>query len=411
MSLTPSSPRPGLQWGVRIVIPLVILVLGGGIAFSLIKTAPHPERKARSQQAPLIDTFDITLAKHPVTIEAWGDVQPAHRITLRAQVVGEVIEVSPELAPGGRFTQGDTILRLNPEDYALAVRQRQSDLEKARADLILEQGNQVVAKQEFDLLGEGITAREKALVLRFPQLKTSHANIEAAKAALESAKLALARTVLTAPFDATVLQRQVDLGTYITTNSDIVTLVGTDEYWVELSIAPSQLRWIKIPNTPEELGSPVKLYHDTVWGKTTFRTGHVIRLLTDLETEGRMARVMVAIEDPLNLHTINPEGPKVLLGSYLRAEIQGQEIPQVAKVGRNFIRDGDAVWLLSQNNTLEIRPVTIVYRGTDHVLVSQGLEEGDRLIVTDIPSPSEGILLRPMTPVISQPQNEPIHGN
>ncbi len=410
MSLTPSSNSSGPRWGVKIAIPLVILILGVGIAFSLVKTAPHPERKAKSQQARLVDTLDITLTRHPVIIEAWGDVQPAHRITLRAQVVGEVIEVSPELAPGGHFAQGETILRLNPEDYALAVRQRQSDLEKARADLLLEQGNQVVAKQEFDLLGEGITQREKALVLRLPQLKSSHANIEAAKATLESAKLALARTVLTTPFDATVLQRQVDLGTYITTNSDIVTLVGTDEYWVELSVAPSQLRWIKIPHSPEELGSPVKLYHDTVWGKTIFRSGHVIRLLTDLEAEGRMARVMVAIEDPLNFHTNNSEDPKVLLGSYLRAEIQGQEIEQVAKVDRNFVRDGDAVWLLSENNTLEIRPINIVFRGPSHVLISQGLQEGDRLIVTDIPSPTEGMPLRPMTPVTPESQDESTHG-
>ena len=410
MSLTPSSTRPGLRWGVKITIPLVILILGGGIAFSLIKTAPHPERKPRLLQAPLVKTLDITLGKHQVAIEAWGDVQPARRIILRAQVGGKVIDVSPELAPGGHFAKGDILLRVEPADYALAVRQRQADLEKARADLVLEQGNQEVAKQEFDLLGEKTNAREKALVLRLPQLKTSHANIEAAKAALESAKLALARTVLRAPFDATVLQRQVDLGTYITTNSDIVTLVGTDEYWVELSVAPSQLRWIKIPNTPEELGSPVKLYHDTVWGKTTFRTGHVIRLLTDLETEGRMARVMVAIEDPLNLHTHNPEGPKVLLGSYLRAEIQGQEIPHVANVGRNFVRDGDAVWLLRENNTLEIRPVTIPYRGPDHVLVSQGLQEGDRVIVTDIPSPTEGMPLRPITPITPEPQEEFAHG-
>lgn len=411
MSLTPSSSSSGLRWGVKIAIPLVILVLGVGIAFSLIKTAPHPERKAKLQQAPLVDTLDITLAKQSVAIEAWGDVQPAHGITLRAQVIGEVIEVSPELAPGGHFAQGETILRLNPEDYLLAVRQRQADLEKARADLLLEQGNQVVAKQEFDLLGQGITEREKALVLRLPQLKSNHANIETAKAALESAKLALARTVLTAPFDATVLQRQVDLGTYITTNSDIVTLVGTDEYWVELSVAPSQLRWIKIPRTPEDLGSSVKLYHDTVWGKTTFRTGHVIRLLTDLETEGRMARVMVAIEDPLNFHTHKPESPKVLLGSYLRAEIQGQDIEQVANVNRNFIRDGDAVWLLSENDTLEIRSINIVYRGPSHVLVSHGLQEGDRLIVTDIPSPAAGMPLRSMTPVTPEPQDESTHGN
>ena len=411
MSLTPPTISSRFRWGLKIVLPLGILLLAAGIAFSLVKTAPHPERKAKSRQASLVDTVNITLATHPVMIEAWGSVQPAHRTTLRAQVVGEVIEVSPELSPGGRFAKGETILRLNPADYALAVRQRHTDLEKARAELLLEQGNQVVAKQEFDLLGEGISEREKALVLRLPQLQSSQANIDAAKAALESAKLALSRTALKAPFDSTVLERHVDLGAYITTSSDIVTLVGTDEYWVELSIAQSQLRWIKIPASPDGTGSPVKLYHDAVWGKGTFRTGKVIRLLTDLETEGRMARVLVAIEDPLNLHTDHPEGPQVLLGSYLRAEIQGHEMEQVAKVDRNFVRDGDAVWLLTEHEALEIRQITVLYRGPSHVLISQGLQEGDRLIVTDVPSPTEGMPLRPMPPIATEPQNESTNGH
>ena len=394
----------------KYVLPFFILVLAGGIAYSLVKTAPVPERKPKAKLARLVETIEVVLGTYSVPIEAWGDVRPARQITLRSQVGGAIIEVSPELVPSGRFAKGDIILRVDPSDYALAVRQRRTDLEKARADLLLEQGNQVVAKQEFDLLGEGISEREKALVLRLPQLQSSQANVEAAKAALESAKLSLARTVLRAPFDSTVLQRHVDLGMYITTSTDIVTLVGTDEYWVEVSVAPSQLRWIKLPQTEDDPASAVKLYQDTVWGKTTFREGRVIRLLTDLESEGRMARVLVSIKDPLNVHATGPQGPKVLLGTYLRAEIQGRDLEQVAKVDRHLIHDQDTVWLLKDDNTLEIRDVNILYRGPEDVLVAQSLREGERLIVNDIPSPTEGMALRTRSSDSPQEPQSP-HGN
>ncbi|HNP30433.1 MAG: efflux RND transporter periplasmic adaptor subunit [Nitrospira sp.] len=378
----------------KALLPVLILLLAGGIAYSIITTAPQPERHPKPRQPRLVETLEINLTKQMLTIEAWGQVRPVHQITLRSQVNGKIIAVNPELVPGGRFNAQDTILRLDPTDYALAVRQRETDLEKARVALILEQGNQTVAKQEFELLGEGINEQEKALVLRLPQLNAMKADVDAAKASLQSAKLALARTVIKAPFDATVLLHHVDLGTYVTTTSDLVTLTGTDEYWVELTVPIAQLQWITIPRTPDQTGSAVKLFQETVWGKEQFRTGRVVRLLTDLEPEGRMARVLVAIHDPLNLQEQNRHKPRVLLGSYLRAEIQGKELKGLAKLDRRWIHDQDTLWLMNPDNVLEIRSVTIAYRGQHEVFISEGLEEGDRLVISDISAPTDGMPLR-----------------
>ncbi|MFZ1745090.1 MAG: efflux RND transporter periplasmic adaptor subunit [Nitrospirales bacterium] len=378
----------------KAVLPLLILVLAGGIAFSIVKTAPQPERHPKPRQPRLVETVEINVTTQVLTIEAWGQVQPVHQITLRSQVNGKIIAVNPELVPGGRFTSQETILRLEPADYVLAVRQRQSDLAKARVALLLEEGNQVVAKQEFDLLGETIKEQEKSLVLRLPQLRAMKADVDTAAAALQSAKLALARTVIKAPFEATVVRHHVDLGTYVTTTSDLVTIAGTKEYWVELAVPMAQLRWITIPRTPDEPGSTVKLFQENVWGKGNFRTGRVVRLLTDLEPNGRMARVLVAIQDPLNLQEQHARLPRVLLGSYLRAEIQGQELAGLAKVDRRWIHDQDTVWLMGTDNTLEIRQVTIAYRGQHAVYISEGLETGDRLVVTDISAPTNGMPIR-----------------
>lgn len=378
----------------KAILPVLILVLAGGIAYSIVTTAPQPERHPKPRQPRLVETIDIDVTKQILTIEAWGQVQPVHQITLRSQVNGKIIVVNPELVPGGRFAAQETILRLEPADYALAIRQRQSDLEKARVALLLEKGNQVVAKQEFDLLGATINEQEKSLVLRLPQLSAMKADVDAAAAALQSAKLALARTVIKAPFEATVVSRHIDLGTYVTTTSDLVTIAGTKEYWVELAVPMAQLRWITIPRTPDEPGSSVKLFQENVWGKEHFRTGRVVRLLTDLEPNGRMARLLVAIQDPLNLQEQHARLPRVLLGSYLRAEIQGQELAGLAKVDRRWIHDQDTVWLMGTDNTLEIRQVTIAYRGQHEVFISEGLETGDRLVVTDISAPTDGMPIR-----------------
>jgi RND family efflux transporter MFP subunit len=392
--MSPPSLSKKRLIALKAVLPVLILMLAGGIAYSIVKTAPQPERHPKPRQPRLVETVEINVTTQVLTIEAWGQVQPVHQITLRSQVNGKIIAVNPELVPGGRFNAQETILRLEPADYALAIRQRQSDLAKARVALLLEEGNQIVAKQEFDLLGETIKEQEKSLVLRLPQLRAMKADVDAAAAALQSAKLALARTVIKAPFEATVVRHHVDLGTYVTTTSDLVTIAGTKEYWVELAVPMAQLRWITIPPTPDEPGSAVKLFQENVWGKENFRTGQVVRLLTDLEPNGRMARLLVAIQDPLNLQEQHARLPRVLLGSYLRAEIQGEELARLAKVDRRWIHDQDTVWLMNTDNTLEIRQVTIAYRGQDDVFISEGLETGDRLVVTDISAPTNGMPIR-----------------
>lgn len=405
---SPSPHEPGFHRLVKKVIaPVLILALTGGLAFSLMKTAPHPERKAKTRQPRLVETTEIVLGTHTLTIDAWGNVQAAQQTTLRSQVNGEIREVSREFIPGGKFLKGEVLLRLNPTDYILTVRQREADLAKVRADLQLEQGNQVVARKEFELLGDVIAEGEKSLVLRLPQLNAAKADIEAAEAALQTAKLALSRTRLTAPFDATVLTRNVDLGAYISSSTDVVTLVGTKEYWVELAIPSAHLRWLTIPRNPGETGSSVKLFADNVWGKGVFRTGRVIRLLTDLETEGRMARLLVAIDDPLNLHEPKPARPQVLLGSYLRAEIAGREIGQTAKLDRHWIHDQETIWLLNEDHALEIRTVSIAFHGQAYVFVSEGLQTGDRIITTEITAPNAGMPLRVLNDPPPTTQSQP----
>ena len=79
-------------------------------------------------------------------------------------------------------------------------------------------------------------------------LAIAEADVTAARAALEKSRLDLSRTTLTAPFDCVVTSENVDLGALVTPQTQLATLVGTDEYWVRVTIPVSQLRWIHIPS-------------------------------------------------------------------------------------------------------------------------------------------------------------------
>lgn len=378
----------------RALLPLAVLALCLALAAVLLATGPRAARAPRPKQARLVEVLPAEVRSERAVVEAMGATIPAREISLEPEVAGRVVEVSPDFAPGGRIAQGELMLRLDPRDYELTLRQRESDLARARAALQLEQGNQSIARQEFEVLGEAIRDEDRDLVLRKPQLDSALAEVAAAEAALGEARLALARATLRAPFDALVRARSIELGARVAPGTPIATLVDTSAYWVELSLPVSLLRFVSLPGGAGQPGSPVRITDPSAWGPGVAREGRVIRLLGDIEPEGRMARLLVLVPDPLALRPENAGKPALLVGAYVRGEIEGMALDGVVSLDRALLRDGDRVWVMNAKDELEIRQVELAFRGNEHVLVASGLAPGERIVASELSSPVEGMLLR-----------------
>ena len=112
-----------------------------------------------------------------------------------------------------------------------------------------------------------------------------------------------------------------------------------------------------------------------------------------LEPKGRMARLLIAVPDPLALHPENQGQPRMILSSYCRAEIDGKMLADVASIPRTALRDGDRLHLMDRNDRLEIRQIEVVFRGAKAVL-ARGVREGERLVTTDLSAPVPGMPIR-----------------
>lgn len=379
---------------IRLSLPVLVLVIGFFLMTLMKESGPKAKRQPPTRQARLVEVELAHFSNEQTLIHVMGTVRPAREVILQAQVRGEVMTVSDDFVPGGRFQKGKEILRIDPTDYKLLVQQRNSDVAQARSNLQIELGQQTVAKREYEFLGETIREEDRDLVLRKPQLDSVQAALDTAQAALEQAKREVSRTRVRSPFNAIVKSRNVDLGTTLSIANPLATLVGTDEYWVEVLVPVDQLKWILIPHHKGEKGSSVRVYNESAWGTEAFRTGHVIRLASDLEEEGRMAQVLVSIKDPLALTPDAPGQAPMMIGSYVRLEIDGTSLESVITLNRKLIRDGNHVWIMNDNNQLEIRPVEILFRARDHVLIRQGIQSKERIIVSHLAAPVPGMLLR-----------------
>lgn len=353
----------------KAIISISLVALAVVMAVILVKTAPKAEKQRPPKMAPLVETVPLKAVDYTVHVKLAGTVIPAREIRLRARVPGEVVSIAPGFIDGGLLEKGAEAVRIDPVDYELALVDAKSKLEAARFAYKQELGRQDVAKREWAMLkADDATEFEEELALRKPNLAASKAALEAAEAAVEKAELNLVRTRVRAPFNAIVVERNVNVGSQASTQDVLATLVGTDTYWVQVPIPVDRLGWIRIP------GSKVTIESNS--GQV--RYGTVIKLLADLEEKGRMARLLVEIKNPL-------EGElPILLGEYVRVDIAGRELKKVYAVPRTALREGSRVWIVNEESKLEIRKEEVLWRDEKQVVIRDGFADGDRMIVSDL---------------------------
>lgn len=367
-----------------IALPALAII----IASVLVATAPKAEKKRPPKSAALVEVKALEPTDETVVLELAGTVTPAEEVLLRARVSGEVVSISPHFIEGGLLDKGEEAVLIDPVDYELALTAANSALETARFNYKLELGRQDVAQREWDMLKtDDATEQEKELALRIPHLAASKAALEAAEATLANAALDLGRTTIRAPFNAIVISRNVNTGSQASLQDVLASLAGTDAYWVLVSIPVDRLEWVEIPGSTARITSP----------SGAVREGHVIKLLADLEQKGRMARLLIEVSDPLCLRPENAERKPLLIGEYVRADVSGRELQQVYSIPRKALHNNGDIWIATQDNTLDIRPVDVLWRDGQRILVRDGIREGERLIVSDLTAPVQGMDLNPGT--------------
>ena len=386
----------------RRIIPVLvqiffcILVLAGGslIAIHFLNTAPGAKPKKRLPHPHPVEVETAHYTPYRVTIHAMGTVVPAREIDITAQVSGEVIKISPTFVPGGHVKKGDELLVIDSADYLLQIQEQKSNVAKAENDLALEMGNQLIARKEFEILNEEATESEKQLMLRKPQLENRRAILESARAKLARAQLDLKRTRISAPFNGIISSISTNIGALVTKSIPLARLVGTDEYWLKLTVPRDKLRWITIPDHPGQNGSHVTVFTNKNNNNSASRQAQVLRLAPKLEEQGRMAVLFVSIDDPLSLNKTHKKSPGLLLGSYLSAKIEGTLLPRVIPLSRRYLHEGNTVHILSDDNLLQVRKVNIIFSNREQVLVSSNIREGERIITTSLSAPVAGMALK-----------------
>lgn len=385
-----------LNW--NFALPVGLLVAAVLIASWLLREKPTMTRGEQPSPPPLVEVVTAERGQYPVTVEALGRVRPRETVDLEPQVEGRVEWLDYDLDQGATVPAGRLLARIEREPYELALRTARSTLAERRAELQQERGQQLVAKEEYELLGRSVPEADRALVLREPQLAAAEARVDAAEASVRLAERDLRLTEVRAPFNALLVDRSVDIGDRVGPGTVLYQLAGADLFQVEVEIPAVQLSRLRRD------GAEVRI-RGSQWPQGTYRRGQFVRLIPVLEEQGRLARVLVELEDPLSQELVSE--PKLLLNDLARVFIVSPSERERVRIPLTALQDGERVWVV-RDGRVEVQPIELAYLSGDHAVLEAGLKGGEQLITTRLTAVTDGMRVR----VSETPPDEPaLDGN
>jgi membrane fusion protein, multidrug efflux system len=374
----------------RILLPLAVIAVAVAGAWALVVSRPVVATRPADPVVPLVRVVTADRQAVDVVVRSQGTVMPRTETVLVPEIVGRVIDAAPSLVPGGFFEAGETLLRLDPRDYELAVVSARAQVAQATARLTIEEEEAAVARREWSVLGRG--GDPAPLVAREPQLADARASLAAAQSGLERAERDLARTAIAAPFTGRVRDRRVDVGQVVAPGNVLATLYAVDTAEVRLPLPDEELAFLDVPLghrvSGRDAGGPRVRLHATFAGQPAEWTGRIVRTEGEIDAASRMVHLVVEVSDPYRGAT------PLAVGLYVQADIQGRRLTDVTVLPRSALRGRDQVLVVDHENRLRYRQVDVVRRDGETVIVRGGLAPGERVCVSPLDVAVDGMLVR-----------------
>ena len=368
-------------------LPLLIIIVAFVAAAVMIKSRKPPEQLPVEVPAFLVDAKPIKAEEVSFVVKSQGNVVPKNSTALSSQVSGQLVSLSDAFIAGGTFKKGEILATLEQDDYRTDLKLAEAELAQAQAALQEEIARGKVAQQEW-LSVRNVAPPE--LGLRKPQLAKEQANVKAAEAKLERAKRNLSRTQIKAPYNGIVVERNIDLGQFVTTGATLGTLYSTDTAEVRLPITDSDLMFVDIAGQSKQ-GAPIALSANVGGVKRTWQ-GTLIRSEGVLDTQSRVIYAVVEVEDPYNLQASH--SAPLRFGQFVEAEITSRQTEKMFVIPRNNLRLDNTVLTVNDEREIEIKDVEVARTTASKVYLRGGLDEGTLVVTSAVPNPFNGMKVR-----------------
>jgi len=389
-----------MRFLLRVFVPVAVLAASAAVVAWLMSTRPEAQLRKPPSSMQAVDVARLVRIDYQVVLNSQGTVRPRTESTLKPEVNGRIVSVSPSFRDGGFFEEGEVLLTIDPRDYETAVVVAQANVKLKESELELERAQHEQAKENWSLLGDGDDP--SPLTLREPQLAEAMSDLESARARLVQAERDLERTQIQAPYAGRIQRKSVDVGQVVTLGNDLATLFAIDFVEIRLPLPNDQLDFIRLPEEYRGGGGTVDVDRPRVvlrgdyGSRSVTWTGEVVRAEGAYDAQTRQLFVIAQVDDPYARRS--GDNPPLKVGQFVSAEIQGELLTNVFVIPRPAVRSGGEVLIVDEQNRIHRRWVEEVRRDKTHVVVREGLMEGEALCTTPLIFAADGAEVMPRRP-------------
>ncbi|NNF51421.1 MAG: efflux RND transporter periplasmic adaptor subunit [Gammaproteobacteria bacterium] len=366
------SPTPKRRLA-RFLVIVAIIGIAGLIAVALVKAKPPPEKKELTKTSMLVEAMPLERTTVTFSIDSQGNVQPRTETVLSAEVSGSIVGVADNFVAGGVFRAGEVLLRIDPSNYTVAV----------------EQAKALLAQRQIEY--DGALKLKQSGYQADASVASAAAALASARAGLTRAERDLQRTKISLPYDGMVKAKDVDLGQFVNPGSRLGVTFATDYAEVRLPLSDQDLAFLDLPEPGEKGVAPVLLEATRkglrqTWEAVITRTEGVV------DESTRVTYAVARLDDPYGLRS--DAAQPLPVGSFVSARIEGVTMADVVRVPRSVLRGRNELLFVEQDNTLRLRNVAVLRTDKDYAYIMSGTEPGERVVLTAIESPVNGMVVR-----------------
>ena len=376
---------------------ITILVVVAGICLLLLfgytrnrskaAAASAPPGRGAGQQAVPVAIAAVTQQDMPVYLDGLGSVQAFNTVTIKTRIDGEVTQVA--FREGQDVKKGELLIVIDPRPYQVA-------LEQAQATMYRDQSQLTIAKRNVDryseLFKEGVVSQQD-----LDTQQSAEGNLEGMvrgdQAAIDNAKLNLAYTHITAPFDGRVGLRLVDPGNMVHASDTTGMLVLTQMHPIAVIFTIPEDNLPPVLKRLHQGGMTVDVFSRD--NRNHLSTGSLLTVNNQIDQTTGTVRLKAVFDNNDSMLWPNQfVNARLLLDVKKNATV----VPSAA-VQRGA--EGTYAFVVKADNTVEVRQVKVGVTEGNLVAVNQGLNPGEKVVTDGQDKLQAGSHVRPTAPASS----------
>jgi membrane fusion protein, multidrug efflux system len=301
----------------------------------------------------------------PLYLDEVGHTVAREIVSVQPEVSGKITEI--HFVDGADLKKGDLLFTIDPRPFEAQLNAAQANLAQSKAALDF-------AKVQFgrvqDLIESKAIARQD-YDTRKNAADVGEAQVKQNEAAVESARLNLEYTSIRSPIDGRAGHRLVDNGNVVTANtSTLLTIERMDPIYADFTVTESDFSEVQRNEAKRTLRVEVRLPDDQKpeIGQLTF---------LDNSVQGSSGTVLLRATVPNPARHLWP-------GQFVNVRLVLATLPKAVLVPAAAPQDsakGSFVYVVKQDSTAELRPVKLGQRQGELVVVEQGLQPGERVVM------------------------------